>query len=625
MTSDDIVGAGDALGPAERAIVARAEGLTIEQSLSLLDEYRASPDRAQVAAALARRLTERFTDDGRVWYAYGRALQCRDAGHPEIARAFRRARQLGASVELMACVELEKSLRERGRYAEAEDVFPSVLPCGAGTASELNNLAVAWMDQNQGNDAFWLMLRAANVSPDEVVRRNLSRVIEHAERSPEVLDALRRVVERYPDDHYLLLGLLKRELFEGLYDEARATYQLLMEGDSTDPDRALAQAEALRYFHQPEQAVAIADAAYRHANGARAELGVLLADALWDCGRHDESVALLEDQHRRMADDVMTQLMLGEGQLRRGDWAAGWANMEALWRQPGWPAGRQRIEDVLGVPLWQGQSLAGKTLFVWQELQLGDGIWLARYLPAVAEHVKALGGQVMFAGWRNEYGRLLTRCAEYHSIQVLDLQSAEELDGFHLPMMSCCRAFGFTDATVPILPYMPVDCRAVDAWAARLERRPGRREVGLVWRGSRFHRRDYWRSMPVDVVARLCDMPNVRFHSINPASNAEAAALRAAGCDVVDWSDALPDFDATASLLCVLDQLVSVDTSVVHLAGSLGVPTLLMVDRGNAYLWGVEEGERTWYDSVRVIRQARIGDWSDVVQRVQASLAAGPA
>ncbi|MGC3965597.1 MAG: hypothetical protein QM803_20375 [Rhodocyclaceae bacterium] len=637
MTQDEIVCAIDACAAATApdtavvrdllmlAVRGAADALDVEHATSLLDGCLSASDLAPVAVALARRIAERFEGDGRAWRALGVALQRLDAGHAEIVPAYRRATELGAVVDIEACIALEHALRVRQRFAEADDVFPSILPCGPDTGAELGRLAAVRMGYERGDEAFWLMVRAAQLRPgDPVIRQSLSLLVPHASGGPEVLMALRGIADDTPGDADLHLAILKRQMFEGLQVEAQATCRLLMALDSRDPQCALAQAEAWWRLNEPEQAVTIASAAYRSAGGQPARLGTLLANALWDCGRHDESMAVLADQHLRLPDDLMTHLFLAEGMLRAGDWAQGWHNMEVLWRQPNWPEFREHIESALGASAWQGQSLQGKTLFVWQELQIGDGIWLARYLPVIAEWVKAQGGQMVFAAWRREYGGLLTRFLEHNGLPVLDLQDMQQLVGYHLPMLSCCRVFGFTDATLPNRPYMLAGRQMVEDWRVRLARQPGRLEVGLVWNGNPLHRRDPWRSMPVECVKRLCDIPNVRFHSVNPAACKDVAALRAAGCNVVDWSEALPDMDASAALLCALDVLVSVDTSAVHLAGSLGVPTLLMLDRGNAYLWGVDEGERTWYDSVRIFRQARIGDWTPVIERVKATLVAWP-
>ena len=168
----------------------------------------------------------------------------------------------------------------------------------------------------------------------------------------------------------------------------------------------------------------------------------------------------------------------------------------------------------------------------------------------------------------------------------------------------------------------PVDRRA--AWTARLAGVPQPR-VGLAW--SVFARSDYGyvtrhKSIPGAALAPLLAVPGVRFVTLQPGIAGDPASLGAAGKAVVDLRADLRDFGDTAALVAALDLVIAPDTAVTHVAGALGVP-VFMLDRYNScWRWRQAAGDARspWYDSLRIFRQSRFGDWAEPVSRAAAAL-----
>lgn len=128
------------------------------------------------------------------------------------------------------------------------------------------------------------------------------------------------------------------------------------------------------------------------------------------------------------------------------------------------------------------------------------------------------------------------------------------------------------------------------------------------------------RSTNPETLAPLAAMPRVQFVSLQKGAAAEQA--RAAGFDLLDVMDDVQDFADTAAIVANLDLVVSVDTSVVHLAGAMGKPVFMLDRYDNCWRWMSGRDDSPWYPTLRIFRQERPGDWPPVIARVATALAA---
>jgi hypothetical protein len=133
---------------------------------------------------------------------------------------------------------------------------------------------------------------------------------------------------------------------------------------------------------------------------------------------------------------------------------------------------------------------------------------------------------------------------------------------------------------------------------------------------------DRRRSMRLEQLAPLGRVPGVRFHSLQKGEPAEQLTTAPVGLDLIDLMDAAEDFADTAALIANLDLVISVDTSVAHLAGALGTPVWLLNRFDTCWRWLAERDDSPWYPSLRQFRQTRSGDWDGVVARVAVALTA---
>lgn len=198
------------------------------------------------------------------------------------------------------------------------------------------------------------------------------------------------------------------------------------------------------------------------------------------------------------------------------------------------------------------------------------------------------------------------------------------------PLLSLPHRLDLNSGTIPAATgYLSPEPARVAAWQQRLYRRPGHRLIALHWQGNpNFERKLYsrGRSMPFAALAGLAGIPGVEFLSIQKGAGSEQLRTDAGLPFVAGQAsfDASFDFRDTAAALANCDLLLSADSSVVHLAGAMGLPTWVALSWVPEWRWGLEGEHTPWYASVRLFRQPRAGDWEAVVQAMAAALAELP-
>lgn len=343
-------------------------------------------------------------------------------------------------------------------------------------------------------------------------------------------------------------------------------------------------------------------------HAAWANLGCALANE----GAFEDSLTYYHRAIRLKPDDAQIRLNHSICLLKAGRMTQGWTEHEWRLALPGHTDLPRRL---LLPTLSPGSDLSGSTVLVTQEEGFGDTLMHLRYVPLLADR----GARVLL--WVPE---ALKRVAQRVEPRATVLSGDVPNLGFtwHCPFISLPRAFaGTADAGGRPAPYLRTDPARVAAMAAFLPERKGAR-VGLVWGGAPrpndpvAHGIDRRRSIGLAALAPLAGIDGVTFISVQKGPYADQLADAPPGLRLFDPMVQAQDMDDTASLLMSLDLVVTVDTSIVHLAGGLGRPTILLDRYDNCWRWLHGRTDSSWYPSVRIIRQSRPGDWSDVVERL---------
>lgn len=294
--------------------------------------------------------------------------------------------------------------------------------------------------------------------------------------------------------------------------------------------------------------------------------------------------------------------------LLTGQLEEGWREYEWRWKQPSYKPLHQFDQ-----PRWTGaESLRDKTILLHAEQGMGDTLQFVRYIPMV----KALGARIIL----EVQAPLKTLLAELEYVDVLITQGDPiPAFDFHCMLMSLPYAFNTGLSSIPVYTF-PITAPAdqVNAWKARLEQVPQPR-IGLVWSGNPDHKNDVHRSIPFAyLIAQLA--PEFEYISVQQELREhDKAALNSAG-NVLPVGEHLKDFADTAALVANLDLIISVDTSVAHLAGAMGKPVWIMLPYAPDWRW-METGESSpWYPSARLFRQPGINDWDTPIKQLNQSL-----
>jgi Flp pilus assembly protein TadD len=337
------------------------------------------------------------------------------------------------------------------------------------------------------------------------------------------------------------------------------------------------------------------------------------ASVLREVQRFDEAVAAYRQVKAINPHDADADWNIALIQLLRGDFDAGWKGREARWKVPSLPgtAGYPKFAQ----PMWRGQNIEGKTVLVCADEGLGDTIQFVRYAPML----NALGARVILLPQESLYPLLsglpgIAQC-------LPNLRAGLPVFDFHCPIMSLPMAFGTTLDTIPAQPsYLPrLAAARVQVWEDRLGPHD-RLRVGLVWSGNPKHWNDLNRSIPLREFSRIADV-QATFVSLQKDPRPDDNVVLRERTDIVDFTEQLTDFAETAALISCLDLVITVDTSVAHLAAALGCPTWILLPYVPDWRWLLERDDSPWYPTVRLFRQRATRDYGEVIDRVRAELA----
>ncbi len=292
--------------------------------------------------------------------------------------------------------------------------------------------------------------------------------------------------------------------------------------------------------------------------------------------------------------------------LRRGDYARGWAALNARWSDPTFLAGYAR-KDLPG-QMWTGQPLRKRDqLYVHGEQGLGDHVQFARYLPILIEQ----GYPVCGLETRAPLKTWMEACLPEVPIYVRDVDEKPHIT-HHVSLMSLPGILGLSDFPPPLKPDVPRATKDISP-------RPLR--VGLLWRGTTGNMADFQRSIPVEKLEALSGMSGVTWVPLqyDPSGAAGLQASLWIG-DNVEQAPPYDDVLGLAKVMMGLDMVVAVDTLGAHVSGSLGVPTLMLHRFCREWRWGQHTARTDWYPSVTNITCPKPYDWDGVLAEVRETL-----
>jgi tetratricopeptide (TPR) repeat protein len=443
------------------------------------------------------------------------------------------------------------------------------------TAVYHSNLGGIYQKLDRSADALVCFERALHLAgPSPELSNNLGLALKGIGRKDAALAAFDDALKVRPDYVNALFGRGSLLMSMGRLDEATA-----------DLERAIALA--------PDDVDAQSSLGLAHLIAAR-------IDAALEC--FQRGVALLPDRPECRLNRAVTWLLMN-------DYQQGWPEFES---RLDCRDSRPRETDK---PRWDGRRLDGK-LLIHAEQGLGDTLQFIRYVALVEPLASTMIVEVQPA---------LMKILQASGFGPwLAARGGDVEYDVHCPMASLPYTF-FDAEPLPYWnkPYLAADERLSIAWADRLRAIDGFK-VGIVWSGSTQYSLNHFRSVSIAEFAPLAAVPGVRLISLQKGTPSLQLDELPAGMQVIDWSDELDEsagaFMDTAAVIRNLDLVVTVDTSIAHLAGGMGAPVWMPLQLSPDWRWGLHGDETLWYPSMRLFRQRQLGDWTGVFAEMAASL-----
>jgi tetratricopeptide (TPR) repeat protein len=588
---------------------------------------------------------------------YRRSLELNPAlseAHYSLGKAFKTQGNLDEAIHsYLRAVELRpdyaeahnslgNALQEVGKIADAVVNYRRAISLNRNYTAAFHNLGTALLAQENLDEAISCLNRAIELKPDLAESYNsLGNIMLSRDQVTEAIGYFHHTLALKPDfpDAHNNLGTAYRTL--GKIDDAVHCFHRALE---LKPNYAEAH-NNLGYAFLTQGKLDEATKSLRRALKLKpdyADAHNNLGNALAAQGRLDEAIVSylrvleLEPDH---ADAHFNQSL---ALLKRGDFAAGWQQYE--WR---WMTG-QLVERKFTQPLWDGQELEGRTVLLHAEQGFGDTFQFVRYAEIVK---KQDPDATVVLECQRPLERLLARCKGVDRI----VAQGDDLPPFevHAPLLSLPGIFKTRVETIPAnVPYLFANEELVRKWGERLGdvvgdagkstadqrfgpgekstagRRPAPRDgdqvwsrlVGVNWQGragqGEFKRRD----IPLEHFVALGEIPGVRLISLQKGADQRDFAKTGIVALGDDWDTAAGPFMDTAAIMKNLDLVITSDTSVPHLAGALGVPVWVALPFVPDWRWLLDRSDSPWHPTMRLFRQKRAGDWSEVFEELARAL-----
>jgi Flp pilus assembly protein TadD len=327
----------------------------------------------------------------------------------------------------------------------------------------------------------------------------------------------------------------------------------------------------------------------------------------------DDCIASAEKALRMNAFMPGPHFQLAEALLLRGEWDSGWAEYQWRFDLPG----NAPLMPPTTQPRWDGTPFEDGTLLLVADQGFGDVIQFSRYIPWAAERCPNIA-----VATATEMMPILKRV--YPAAKLFnEWRSAPPFRAFRalsgLPALHGTRP----DNMLGGGPYLRADPERAAAWKERIHRLTptASRRIGIVWAGRPTHNNDRWRSASLAAFAPLAALPGVALVSLQKGPMAAQAGQYFGAAPLVNVGAEITDFEDTMAALEALDMLVTVDTSVGHVAGAMGRKTFILIARAPDWRWLLERTDTPWYPSVTLIRQTVTGVWDDAFARAAALVA----
>lgn len=584
-------------------------------ALHLLGVLRHQQGRHEEAVDLVGRAVALRPDDAGLQLNLGNALKALGRLDGAIER-FRNALSLAPEFPL-AHYNLGNAYALAGRHADAVDAFERSLRLQPNDASTYNNLGNALHATGRSDEAIAAFSRALALRPGHAgAHNNLGMALAAIGRPDEAIDQFRAALTAQPNYVAAYFNLGNTLDAVGRHAQACTAFESALALQSAFPPALLGLGNALAAQGQHAQAIP----RFERAVGLDPQLALAwlgLGNAHHALGAHDAALRAFDQTLRLRPDLASAQLNRALTLLTLGDLARGLPAYESRLAIASAAAPDDACTTALpALPRWRGEPIGERTLLIEAEQGFGDTLQFVRFVPLARERANRVVLTV-----QRELAPLVAPLAQAWRIEVAIAGEGRPKADLHCPLLSLPLALGTTlDTLPPARRYLDVPPAYRRRWRGSLGGH-AKVKIGLAWSG-RIQAQEN-RAISVGELAPLFALPGIDWLVLQPnVSDDDEHALDtfARTASIHRFGTRIGDFADTAAIVDRLDAIVSIDTSIAHLAGALGKPLWLMLPFAADWRWFTDSDRSPWYPSARLVRQPSPGEWTPVVEAIAQSL-----
>jgi len=516
-----------------------------------------------------------------------------------------------------------RTYHAQGNLTVAESCYRKILELEPENPDGLHLLGVVAYQRGFFDASIDLMQRAARKAPaDAAILVNMGAAYSAAGKPREAKDHYEAALRLQPDSldarFNIIQALINLKDFDGAIEAGRKYITL----NPTDAAAYISLGNALKYKGEPDAAMrAYEDALKLAPDNATAYAN--MSSIFLDRGHLAEAVAMMDKAIAIDPRPSDIRYRRGLKLLRQGDLARGWEDYESRFS-----AAKVRTPRHTTPAQWTGEDLRGKAILIWTEQGIGDEILYASMIPEVIAQA----------------GRCIVECSprmvpvftrafpEATVIPHTDGKPSPHLENLDYQCATTSLGRVLRTSFAAFRPHQGY-LKADPARTAVLRRRyrdiaPGHLLVGLSWHSKLDV--EMLKSLALVSWAEILKVPRVTFVNLQYGDHrAEIAAVReATGIEIVQDAeiDPLADMDAFFAQVAALDLVITTSNTTAHVAGSLHIPTWVMLSNGSPFYWFTERNDSPWYPSLELFRQSQGSGppqetWQAVVARIAAALA----
>lgn len=521
---------------------------------------------------------------------------------------------LSSPTQTEILVNLGVACCQVGATDDAINYYKKALQVSPNNIDAHNNLAHIYFELQRYEEALPLLQRALDLNDRNILAiKRIAQILEIQNKIDESITYYEKYTQLNPNEADTLLNLGNLYRISGRLKDACTVYKRIVELCPNNLETRLNYGTLLHDIGKTIDAMQQYDLVLSRSPNSTDAL-INKAGLYLELEKPEEAIGCYDQVLNTLPQSLDAKWGKSLALLALGKYRDGWKLYET---------GLVRKNTRGTIPfskskLWDGHSFEGKRLLIWGEQGLGDVLQFIRYAALCKKR-----GDYVAVMCREPLMRLIWNCP---FIDNVILSPTEDDFDYHIPVMSLPYIFDTTIETIPNkIPYLYVSQECQNKWNSRFSN-IHEYKIGLVWAGNPRHNQidahvvDRRRSITLTDLAPLFKLKNVRFYNLQMGQARDQIQKYNHQAHLIDYMSDVNDLMDTAAIIENLDLVISVDTSLVHLAGALGKKVWVLSRFGGCWRWLGNQKLSPWYPTAQVFGQPASYEWTGVVETIYQEL-----